>query len=109
MSTHRRYAYEYPKPWATGHKDVLDLLQHACETYWWFNEPEVTGEPFGRLAFGFTVSGRDQWWCHRRAMKLAVDCFYRIGMTEKDVPEPMWEPLEPHTNRGRYRIPSNGL
>jgi len=110
MTTHRRYVYEYPKPWTAGNYDLVrGTLQHACEKHWWYNEPEVSGEPFGRLVFAFTVSARDQWWAHKRAMKLAVDCFYTVGLTEKDVPQPMWESLEPHTNRGRYRIPGNGL
>ena len=106
MTTHRRYVFEYPKPWTGGGYDLVrSTLLHACERFWWFNEPEVQGEPFGRLIFGFTVSARDQWWAHKRAMKLATDCYYTVGMTEKDVPQPMWESLEPHTNRGRYRIP----
>lgn len=111
MTTHRRYNYQYPKQWTESgrHAQIKQLLQHACEKYWWFNEPEVTGEPLGYLSFSFTVSARDQWWCHRRAMRLATDCFYAIGMTEQDMPEPVWETLEPHTNRGRYRIPGDGL
>jgi len=110
MTTHRRYVYEYPKPWTLGgYDDIRKNLQHACERFWWYNEPEVQGQPYGRMVLAFTVSGRDQWWCHKRAMKLATDVYYAAGLTEKDIPEPMWESLEPHTNRGRYRIPGNGL
>ena len=106
MSTHRRYVFEHPKPWTTGNYDLIRrTLQHACERHWWFNEGEVQGEPYGRLIIAFTVSARDQWWAHKRAMKLAIDCYYAAGMSEKDVPQPMWESLSPHTNRGRYRIP----
>jgi len=57
------------------------------------------------LSFSFTVSGRDRWWAHQRAMKLACDCYYALGLTERDVPEPDWEPLAPHTNRGYWRTP----
>jgi hypothetical protein len=81
------------------------VLQHACETYWWYNEPAVEGEPFSKLSFSFTVSARDQWWAHKRAMKLAINCYLALGYGEHAVPEPMWESLEPHTNRGRYRTP----
>ncbi len=106
MTTHRRYFFNPPGEWTQGgHARIKAKLQQACERHWWFNEPEVMGEPFGRLSFSVTVSGRDQWWCHTRAMRLAVNCFYAIGLDEKTVPEPMWEPLDPHTNRGRYRIP----
>lgn len=107
MTTHRRYYFNPPGEWtAGGHQKIQEMLQRACERFWWFNEPEVQGEPFGRLSFSVTVSGRDQWFVHTRAMRLAVDCFYAIGFNEKTVPEPMWETLEPHTNRGRYRIPA---
>jgi hypothetical protein len=106
MTTHRRYYFNPPGEWTRGgHQRILEVLQRACETRWWFQEPEVQGEPFGRLSFGFTVSGRDQWWCHQRAMDLATDCFYTIGLREPIIPVPLWEPLEPHNNRGRYRKP----
>ncbi len=111
MTTHRRYYFNPPGEWTHGgHQRILEVLQQACERYWWFKEPEVQGEPFGRLSFGFTSSGRDQWWCHERAMRLATDCFYAIGLREPIIPVPLWEPLAPHTNRGRYRnpVPASG-
>lgn len=105
MTTHRRYAFTYPKPWDRGGHDKVQLvLDRACEARWWFKDPKVTGAPFNRLQFEFTASGRDQWWCHRRALDLARDCFYAVGLREPDVPLPEWEPLEPHSNRGRYRV-----
>lgn len=107
MTCHRRYYFEHPKPWTEdgGHDKVRRTLLHACEIHWWFNEPEVLGQEFERLTFSFTVSARDQWWAHKRAMNLATQCYRALGMWEKDVPVPMWEALEPHTNRGRYRVP----
>jgi hypothetical protein len=84
---------------------VLQLLERACELHWWYRDPEVSGLPFGRLGFSFTSSGRDQWWAHHRALKLATDCYYVLGMTEREVPEPDWEPLAPHMNRGHQREP----
>lgn len=103
MTTHRRYYFEQPK--AQGHDRALDLLQHACETWWWFNEPEVGGQDFGLLTFSFTVSARDQWWAHTRAMQLAQRVFQAVGVGIKDMPDPIWEPLAPHDNRGRFRVP----
>lgn len=103
MTTHRRYAFHHPQAQSEGHEAVRRVLEDACERHWWYREPEVTGLPFGRLSFAFTVSGRDQWWAHHRALKLATDVYYTLGMTEREVPEPDWEPLAPHTNRGYSR------
>jgi hypothetical protein len=106
MSAHRRYYFDHPGEWtAANHDKVLAVLQHACEVCWWFNEPEVTGQDQQCLRFCFTVSARDQWFAHKRAMRLALDCYQALGLWEKHIPTPMWETLEPHTNRGRYRTP----
>lgn len=105
MTCHRRYYFEDPGTWLGGHDLVLAILQHACEACWWFNEPQVAGQGLNRLAFSFTVSARDQWWAHKRAVNLALNCYIALGKWEQDVPTPMWEPLEPHTNRGRFRVP----
>lgn len=107
MTTHRRYYFDY---WpVTGEGDpwlrVSDVLIHFCRVHWWFNEPTVEGQERMHLAFSVTVSGRDQWWCHRRAMDLAVQAFGRAGVSSAKVPVPIWETLAPHTNRGRYRVP----
>ena len=102
MTTHRRYSFDMKNP--EGHEEVLRILLHNCEAFWWFNDPEVSGKEYGVLAFSFTVSGRDQWFAHRRAMDLAIHCFRAIGVPVKDSPAPVWEPLAPHNNRG-YRVP----
>jgi hypothetical protein len=104
MTCHRRYYFELPGEWTSGgHDKLLEFLQHRCESKWWFNEPLVEGAPFDRLAFSYTVSGRDQWFTHKRAMNLAVDCMYVIGMREHHTPEPIWETLGP--DGLRWRIP----
>ena len=105
MTTHRRYYFEHPGAWDRddAYTIILGRLRDACERNWWFNEPLVQGQPFGRLTFEFTASGRDQWWCHVRAMNLAKLCYRAIGMADRDVPEPLWEPLE--RDGGRYRVP----
>lgn len=106
MTSHRRYYFEDPGQWTPeSYNQVLAVLQHACEVCWWFNEPEVYGQDYERLCFSFTVSARDQWWAHKRAMKLAGDCYVALGKWDGIVPTPMWEALEPHTNRGRFRVP----
>lgn len=105
MTTHRRYSFQ-KRELPRGHDDVRRILETACERYWWYRDPEVEGGPFGWLVFTFTVSARDQWFAHTRAMRLATDCYYAIGLTEKDVPEPVWETLAPHMNRGRWRVPA---
>ena len=102
MTTHRRYYFEKATP--AGHDKVLSMLQHACESYWWFNEPEVSGAEYGVLAFAFTVSARDQWWAHDRAMGLAERAFRAVGVAVREMPDPIWEPLAPHNNRG-HRVP----
>lgn len=106
MTTHRRYSFEHPGPRCEGHEVVQQVLERACSLNWWYRDPEVSGLPFGRLTFSFTVSGRDQWWAHQRALKLATDVYYTLGMTEREVPEPDWEALAPHMNRGRWRVPT---
>lgn len=103
MTTHRRYSFVHPGAQG-GHEIVLAMLQGACAQHWWYRDPHVEGQPFNRLSFSFTVSGRDQWWTHQRAMKLAVDCYYALGMRETDVPAPEWEALAPHMNRGHSRV-----
>lgn len=105
MTTHRRYFFQHPGVYAEDkHDQILGLLRHLAEKFWWYNEPEVTGAPFARLTFSFEVCGRDQWWCHRRAMWLATQVYESIGKRATSVPEPMWENLPPHENRGRYRV-----
>jgi hypothetical protein len=103
MTTHRRYFFQHPGEYSGGHARIKLLLQHQCEKHWWYNDPEVTGEPFNRLTFSFEVCARDQWWCHKRAMVLAQKVYESLGMLETKVPVPMWEDL-PYENRGRHRV-----
>lgn len=106
MTTHRRYTFLDSRPDPGGHDQVLANLNHACERHWWFNEPEVQGKEFGRLSFSFTVSARDQWFAHKRAMGLAERVYRGLGLGPRSVPVPMWEALAPHDNRGRFRVPT---
>jgi hypothetical protein len=107
MTTSRLYVFQHPGTTPipeSGHAAVWDVLKAAQRHCWWYEQAEVQGEPYGRLSINVVVHGRDQWWCHQRALKLATDCYYAMGLTEKDVPEPLWEPLAPHTNRGHHRV-----
>lgn len=100
MTTHRRYIFVDESGRADMEK-VQDILRHACEMYWWYNEPQVQG-----TEFSFTVSGRDQWYAHRRAMDLAERVYRGLKLGPGAIPVPLWEPLPPHMNRGRFRVPT---
>lgn len=106
MTTHRRYYFSEPREWtAGGHEKVLVFLNHQCENVWWFNEPSVEGAPYNRLSFSFTVSGRDQWWVHVRALRLAEEVYwYALSRPKARIPEPFWETLE---RGGRYQVPAS--
>lgn len=105
MTTWRRYYWEHPGTELEGkHEKVVARLQAACERAAWFLDPQVGGAGFDKLTFEYTVTGRDQWFVHKRAMELAAEVFYMLGIRENKIPEPLWEPLEPHTNRGHRRV-----
>lgn len=105
MTTTRRYRFEHDGVWAhdEGHETVLTVLTRRCERWWWYADPVVEGQAFRRLIFSFTVAGRDKWWCHRRAMRVAEAVYMAMSLSPKLVPVPTWEVLPPHTNRGRLR------
>jgi hypothetical protein len=92
----RRYTFTFDRD--DGHEHVHDKLVEACETYWWYDEPDVSGE---QLTVSFLVTGRDQWWAHSRAMKLIIDATW--ALKPADIPVPVWDNLPPHMNRGSYR------
>lgn len=96
MTTHRHYVFATTLD--RGHQEVANLLWQRCDEEWWFTEPEVTTE--GQLEFSFWTAGRDVWFCHLRATRLAVDCVYAAGGTEADVPIPSFTKKAPHMNRG---------
>lgn len=107
MTTHRRYCFTYAGKYpANAHEKTREVLERWCERRWWYNEPEVEGFPFDRLVLSVTVSARDQWWCHRRAIFIAMKCWRAIHLRSQDLPVPLWEPLEPHDNRGHKRVPA---
>ena len=83
---------------------MFEILAKGCEEHVWYSEPEVGGAEFERMAFSFTVTAPDRWWCHRLALRLADRACFWMGMP---VPVPEWEALAPHTNRGYGRVPRN--
>lgn len=108
MTAHRRYFFSHPDPylWPEGRYELLMVyLRRVCEDRWWFNEPVVEGVPFGRLSFSITVSGRDQWFCHRRVMNLAHIVYGMLGLPVSALPVPDWETLE--RRGGRYQVPAS--
>lgn len=104
MTTHRRYYFVHDGQWDAGHDRVREELDRQCVRNWWYNNPEVLGEPFGLLEFRVTVSAEDQWRVHTRAMALARTLYAVSGKDVREIPTPFWEPLEPHTNRGYSRL-----
>jgi hypothetical protein len=93
--TIRRYTFRTEMD--TDEKAALNMLSAACINHWWYTEAAATGHP---LVFTFVTVGRDQWWCHRRAIDLAINVVYASGGKDADVPAPTWEKLPPHGNRG---------
>lgn len=108
MTTCRRYHFIYPGSWSEpdAYKTVVDVLSYMEEEHTWITESEVHGESLGVLQFSYIIYGRDQWITHRRAMQVATTCYRNIGLSRKDVPTPIWAPLSPHRNRGRWRKPA---
>jgi hypothetical protein len=96
MTTFRKFVFDTELE--DGHQEVAILLWQTCTEQWWFTDPEVSVD--GKLSFSFWAAGRDQWFCHLRAIRLATDCVYAAGGHEADVPIPAFTKKEPHTNRG---------
>jgi hypothetical protein len=106
VTTYRRFSFEWPGPWETGKYEAMRWeLKSRCAEVWWFSDPEVAGEPFGRLTISFTVAARDQWWALQRAVRLNKFVMMRGGARMRDLPYPTWEKLAPHSNRGRHSSP----
>lgn len=101
MTCHRRYTYTFRVE--VGHAHVLSKLEEACDLYWWYTDPAVRGNGLGVLQVEFQVAARDQWWAHRRAHNLISEAFYGLGI-DMEIPDPEWENLPPHTNRGYSRV-----
>jgi hypothetical protein len=72
--TIRRYTFRTEMD--TDEKAALNMLSAACINHWWYTEAAATGHP---LVFTFVTVGRDQWWCHRRAIDLAINVVYASG------------------------------
>lgn len=108
MTTCRRYHFVHPGSIEDldAHKTIADVLSYLEERNDWLVESEVRGQSLGVLQFSYTVYGRDQWITHRRAMRVAATCYKNIGLHRRDIPTPFWAPLDPHTNRGRWRKPA---
>jgi hypothetical protein len=105
MTTHRRYLFQHPEPWTqTAAYPAIRRVLHRAGEYWWFNDLECVGEELELLVITFTVSARDQWFAHTRAMRLAIDCYYAAGLNEDSLPEPIWETLEPSSDPGGWGV-----
>ena len=103
MTTWRRYTFTHDGPWSGDTESVEVVLTRQVRKHWWYAELAVDATAYGLLQFAFNVAGRDQWWCHRRAMWLAGVAYVAAGVPERTLPVPSWIPLPPHNNRGRAR------
>lgn len=100
MTTTRYYEFQCP---VEGAERALLALEYQCERYSWYTDPHVETRDPG-FSFGFTVAARDQWWCHSRAMKLAMAVCEVLQISPRTLPIPDWSSPEPHHNRG-YQYP----
>lgn len=98
MTCTRRYTFLF-EPVERGFNldHVFEVMDTWRENYWWYANTEATVDTDGRMLVEFDVTGRDQWWAHKRAMTLMDHVGY-------DVPVPTWIALPPHTNRGYSRV-----
>lgn len=101
MTTWRRYSFTHQGEWNADTESVQVVLTRQAKKHWWYKDPTVNATAFDRLQFSFVVAGRDQWWCHRRAMWLASVAYVAAGLSTTQVPDPAWVALPPHQNRGR--------
>lgn len=100
MTVHRCYTFTSEATWPPGGRErVKRKLEQAVDTHWWFRDA-LEGQA-DLIQFTLTVSARDQWFAHKRVMKLAADICWMLKI---QVPVPIWSPLPPHMNRGRYRM-----
>lgn len=100
MTTYRHYTFA-TQLW-TGHQEASHVLWRAACDEWWFTDPECTEE--GQLEFCFWTAGRDLWFCHLRATRLATDAVFAAGGTARDVPVPTLLKRVPHDRRGFYAV-----
>ena len=100
MTTTRHYEFQCP---SGDPERVLRFMEHMCQQRWWYTNPQVQTQDPG-FSFGFTVAARDQWWCHARAMKLALGVCEVLQISPRTLPTPVWKSSEPHQNRG-YQYP----
>lgn len=103
MTTWRKYSFTHDGEWNGDTESVEVVLRRQSQKRWWYQDPEVEATAYNRLQFSFVVAGRDQWWCHHRAMWLASLAYVAAGLSTTQVPDPAWMPPPPHANRGRAR------
>jgi hypothetical protein len=103
MTTWRKYSFSHDGEWSGDTESVEVVLTRQSQRHWWYQDPVVQGEAYNRLQFSFVVAGRDQWWCHQRAMWLASVAYVAAGVSPNVVPTPTWVTPPPHSNRGRAR------
>ena len=99
MTTTRRYHFACP---SSELEQAKLFLVARCDRFTWYEEPYVVADGAG-FKFGFTVHARDQWWCHRRALHLAMEVYEALRLDPAGMSVPLWTAPEPHSNRGYSR------
>lgn len=105
MPTSRRFAWTYAPP--DGAQAPLLCAQARgvagvfC-TDWsqWYSGSWVSGEAFGIVNVGITVTSRDQWWVQKRVRKFLSALARHTDIPVLEFTE-VKEKLPPHPNRGK--------
>jgi hypothetical protein len=76
---------------------------------WWFAEPLVFADPYGRLIFSVTIIARDRWDCHRRAVRVAAGVAAATKTKLNNFGDPAPAQVPKHSNRGQGRRGPTGF
>lgn len=74
-----------------------------------FTNPVVMADAYGRTIISITVKTKDRWTNHNRASYFAAAIAAAVKVRLKQLGEPIYLPLEPHTNRGQGRRGATGI
>lgn len=107
--TRRAYA------WMLHYDDPLEASERTAAVWalmegWterWpkvFSSVWVNGGAFGLIQCGVVVTRRDQWECHRKAVRLSKALAGVSGKAPRELSDPDPAKLDPHTHRGDRRF-----
>jgi hypothetical protein len=94
-------------------RELIPVLEPVVESWLQrkriFADPLLVADPFGRIVLSITVKTKDRWTNHNRAMYFAAAIAAAAKVRLKQLGEPLFLPLPPHTNRGQGRRGPTGL